>query len=458
MVDRSNFVDINIDLQNPTVGQSAFDTLLIYDHTLIFTDNVLVKKFSKAGNLLKDKTLTDSLSKPLTTKSSAYIAAKAALSGNLDSVLIGAGNGTARGVNQKVSITLSATVKQNYTINLKREGDTDLTAVTVSFTTTETLETIYNKIYDAILQSDRLKGAIPKLIKTNNATSSIELECISIKLIEVTTVANPDATITETAATSGSSTATDLSSIYNQKKFYFLIGTDKTESEILNRAAWCETQKKIHLVSSSEQKIISRANGLPTDDIGKRLFDLGYLRTYLFYSSQNSKFPEAVQAGIKITEAPGSATWAYDDLPGIDVDNLSADEFNNAKSKNVNVYISTEGDKITFGGKVVGNEYIDIIVGLDWLKAKMQKNIFNEFKIHKKIPFNNDGIGIIGLALIKALEDGKENVIESYDVTLPRTSDFSQDERKSRKLFNIKATATLKGAIHEAKVNFTVGY
>ncbi len=110
-------------------------------------------------------------------------------------------------------------------------------------------------------------------------------------------------------------------------------------------------------------------------------------------------------------------------------------------------------------------EWIDVIRFRDWLKAEMQANVFGALKANRKVPYTDSGIGLIEGKMEETLKkgqdiggiaateyDGDGNAVPGFQVTVPRTSDLTEEERKSRKLKGCRYTARLAGAIHAVEI------
>lgn len=166
---------------------------------------------------------------------------------------------------------------------------------------------------------------------------------------------------------------------------------------------------------------------------------------------------------------PGSETWAFKSLSLITAGVF--DETDSLDAKKENYYVCIAKKNITQGGKVLGDEWIDIIRFRDWLKNKIQMNCFNVFVQNRKVPFIDPGISLLESAVIAALKEGQENggispdsydedgnKVPGYETSVPLASKISAEQKKSRNLPNLKWSAHLGGAIHIAEVNGTLGY
>lgn len=163
---------------------------------------------------------------------------------------------------------------------------------------------------------------------------------------------------------------------------------------------------------------------------------------------------------------PGTETWNMKELATIVPSALSTDEKKSLEESNINSFRRYAGSNITFGGKMLSGEWIDVIRFRDWLKAEMQTNVFNALKTNRKVPFTDGGIGLIEGQMEATLSKGQtvggiapteydsdDNEIPGYTVTVPLASDLTEAERKSRKLTGCRYTARLAGAIHIVEIH-----
>lgn len=162
----------------------------------------------------------------------------------------------------------------------------------------------------------------------------------------------------------------------------------------------------------------------------------------------------------------GTETWSMKELASIVPSVLSIEEKKLLEECNINSFRRYAGNNITFGGNMLSGEWIDVIRFRDWLKAEIQVNVFNALKSNRKVPFTDDGIGLIEGQMEAALAKGQTiggiapteydsdgNEIPGYTVTVPLASDLTETDRKSRKLSGFRYTARLAGAIHIIEVH-----
>lgn len=161
----------------------------------------------------------------------------------------------------------------------------------------------------------------------------------------------------------------------------------------------------------------------------------------------------------------GTETWNLKELKGIEPSRLTDAQKTDLKSKNINTFLRYAGSNCTIGGFTLAGEWIDVIRFRDWLKNEMQSKVFNVIKANRKVPFTDNGIGMIEGAMEETLKTGQNiggisateydsnnEEIPGYTVTVPRESDLTEDEKKSRKLSGCRYTAKLASAIHAVEI------
>ena len=202
----------------------------------------------------------------------------------------------------------------------------------------------------------------------------------------------------------------------------------------------------------------------------------GLLRTHVWRlaESQSTDLDAFLHVAITAKTSsydPGSETWALKQLSLINPGDFTETEINTMDQANENYFVCIAKKNVTQGGKVLGDEWIDTIRFRDWLKNKIQLNVYNVMLANKKIPFTDSGITLIQNALISALKAGQNaggisedffdedgNETKGFETTAPLASSFTAAQKKSRTLTGITWFAYLAGAIHVVKLTGTLGY
>lgn len=170
---------------------------------------------------------------------------------------------------------------------------------------------------------------------------------------------------------------------------------------------------------------------------------------------------------------PGSETWALKSLAAVYPCKLTSEMKKYCDDENITYFTTYTKKNITnsMGGKVLGNEWIDIIRFRDWLKNDMQERIFNLLVLNQKVPYTDDGITGIEGKIEESLKEGQkvggvasteydddDNEIPGYTITVPDSSELTDSQKASRQLNGCKFTAKLAGAIQAADISGNLVY
>ena len=239
--------------------------------------------------------------------------------------------------------------------------------------------------------------------------------------------------------------------------WYAVMIESHLEADVLAVAGQVEGTKKVFATSSQATAVKTTS----TTDVFSKLKALGYQRTFGIYSATaDTQFPEASWVGYQLQEQPGSNTWAYKALGGVTVSVLSDTESTNIHNKNASTYETVGGLNSTIGAKMFGGEWIDVIIFVDWLEARMKERLWSRMVNSKKIPFTAAGAAIIEAEIRGQLNDGVRvgglSPSPAPTVDVPDVLTLSTNARAQRIFEGIKFEARLAGAIHFVKIAGTV--
>ena len=247
--------------------------------------------------------------------------------------------------------------------------------------------------------------------------------------------------------------------------FYAMTTSARTMLEQQEIAQWVEANEKLYCIESGDETIVEEETG----DIGAWIKLQNLDRSFVFYHpdcapgedekiTEDDPMPGVAAFGSILTFQPGSATWMFKDFKAVSTYELDTGTFNTASVKNVMLYCLVADVPTTFWGKVGSGEYIDIIHGCDWLKARIQCLVFLNLKKNKKVPFNDTGIAIVTGALRAALQEGKDvaELLDDFTITAPDRTSVPEDERGKRNLPNVSFEGPVQGAIHTTKIRGNV--
>lgn len=255
------------------------------------------------------------------------------------------------------------------------------------------------------------------------------------------------------ATGAGTSASADLAAARNKEDFYAVILTpslddkDFTDGYSYDVVSWCESNRKIPFFQTSA--VPSTSTPWMSSE-----------RAVMMYhsSAKSSQHAEASWVGEGLPYDAGSATWAYKTLNGVDADSLTDAQISTLESANINYYITMGGVDITREGRVANGEWIDIIIGTDWIYSRMQESIYSTLVNARKIPCNEAGLSIIRGKILDVLTRAASQGIidaDTIEITLPK---ITSEMKRTRVLTDIKFSAVYQGAVHAVRINGTLSY
>jgi hypothetical protein len=240
--------------------------------------------------------------------------------------------------------------------------------------------------------------------------------------------------------------------------WYALVLTSRTQADQAFAAAWIETQDKILFVRSNNADIKDPADDT---DICSVLSAATRERTAtIAHFPATDDFIDAGWLGGMLPKQPGSATFAFKTVSGATPDKFTASEQAAIDAKKANHYQTVGGVNIMQPGKMASGEWIDVIIGIDWLKARIAERIFSVLANRDKVPYTDAGAATLENEIRAQLTEGVKVGLLAADpaftVTVPKVSTISVNDRASRVFPSITFEATLAGAIHKTTIQGTV--
>lgn len=180
--------------------------------------------------------------------------------------------------------------------------------------------------------------------------------------------------------------------------------------------------------------------------------------------SSGYNFPEAAWAGYMLPSDPGSETWKFKQLAGIQItqtSHLSPSAEALALGKNANLYTNLAGVGHTQQGTMASGRFIDIQRGTDWIEARIEEAIVTLLLNQPKIPYSDAGFTAFYAEIAQVLEQGVQNNVlaalldnsgDFYRIVIPKASAQSVTDRQNRYLPGITAEVQLAGAVHSTLI------
>ena len=251
-----------------------------------------------------------------------------------------------------------------------------------------------------------------------------------------------------------------LNAIANENNDWYGIVVDQAlVSSFADVASWVETAKKFAIFWITD---VNAYDPSKSTDLASVLKLANRNRSAVVWHATpagGADYPDTAWMGEGFPYEPGTSTWAYKTLNGVTPDTLLASQETALKNKNCNYYMTVGGVSITQEGKVASGEYIDIIIGTDWIEARLREAVYSALVNNRKIPYDDTGIAMIE-GLVKGVlnEAASKGILQadSIAVTVPKYADIPQADKLARKLPDVKFSALYQGAIHSVTINGTI--
>lgn len=249
--------------------------------------------------------------------------------------------------------------------------------------------------------------------------------------------------------------------------WYGLALISRDPAHQLAAAAWVESSgRKLLALATSDTRVIGEPAGalVAGPDIASTLQSAGRERSLvLFHESAGTStdaYAEVAWIARQLATTPGAQTWMFKSLSGVSASALSDSQGIAARGLNANTYESIGGVSITREGRVASGEFIDVIHGMDWLKARLTERIYSRLVNLPKVPYTDAGVAIFEAEIKAQLEAAIQSGVLASDpkptISVPRVRDVSAQDRANRLLPDIRFVATLAGAIHSVTINGVV--
>ena len=181
-------------------------------------------------------------------------------------------------------------------------------------------------------------------------------------------------------------------------------------------------------------------------------------RIALFYTKNENNTAFAVEAACNaMGGAPGNETWAYRVLTRTAADKYTnIAEYVGEEGLNYNLVSMVGGNTLTFGGKTLTGEWIDVVRFRDWLENRLQISLFSLLAEYDKVPYTEEGISLVESTINSVLNDAKEaGGVTSFFVEMPAMAGLDE-YRPQRLLPNVGFGIQLAGAIHFVTIYGTI--
>ena len=239
----------------------------------------------------------------------------------------------------------------------------------------------------------------------------------------------------------------ELNNLVETKNDWYFLTCDLNSTEVIAAlSGWVDTQLKMYFVTT--QSLAAPAT-------------LESERTVVMYHDDEDAYVAEGLVAIAATHRPGELTFKFKTVNVVLESAIPATHLAQLHKDGGFSYIRKMGVLQTTEGKTTSGEYIDVIMGADFLKVRMEEEAAYLAVNTLKIPYDNQGISMLVSVVDKVLKmgvdqgivlrDGDGNGV--YEISVVRREDASKNDIANRVYNGIHWTATLAGAIHTGTIS-----
>lgn len=442
----SEIVNVRITKDVKAVSRASFGTLLIMG--VNFNIDGRYKEFSTPASAIAKVAGDNTLEEALIT---------AAFAQSPSVVKIALGTVSASKTNVFSGTFSAGTIKgyvngTEYSQNFSTDLDTTITALAAKMAVNaDVLSCVYTADTNTLVTTPKTNKVIGVVFDITGVTGTLSYTSVAIELAET----YPE--------------ALDILILENYD-WYGLVAATRTTAKQDLIADWTEANKKFYLAGSADLNIIDQTVSGDTTSIAALVKNKSLERTaVVFTKTAATEGAEAALMAKLLVMDPGTYTAMFKTLASITVDNLTVTQSTNARNKYANVYESIGGVNIIREGKVAANEYIDIVIFIDWLTARITESVYSALVSQPKVPYTVVGLMVIKSAIDQPLKigqnrggisptlfDDNDKQIGGYYIEIPEFADIPTADKTARLLQDVKFTAYLAGAIHQVVIDGVV--
>ena len=233
--------------------------------------------------------------------------------------------------------------------------------------------------------------------------------------------------------------------------WYCLTAETQVNAEQKALSDTIQAMEKIYAISSSDT--VAPTTGIT--DIGYILNAASASRTFGVYSSTAAtEYPEAAWVGSQLAVTPGSNDWDFKRANGVTRSILSSTQITNLRAKSWNFYRRKGGVDIFQDGNMFDTKPIDIQIGKDWLRARMQEGVYFRIINSLKIPMTDPGLLIVEneLRAVMSLAQSNGLVDAGWTISTPPVLSIPATLRAQRAAGVFVIRARLQGSIRHVDV------
>lgn len=246
----------------------------------------------------------------------------------------------------------------------------------------------------------------------------------------------------------------------NDQWYGLVIVDTSTDADIVSAGTWARANKKFLFTGTAEADTLVDPD---TTSVPYQLNNGGVVANCTYNAKSRDAsvqgWQDLAEAAYHLTRTPGSYTPAYKVLASCTPDDLTGSQIGVLIGKQCNLFHEVSGRDVMEQGLATGSEveYTDTYIGIDWLHARIQEEVFLLLSNSPKISYTDAGVSelesAVGSVLKRAVDN---NFLADFAITAEAVTDQSTSDRASRTYNGLSFTATLAGAIHYVGITGTV--
>ncbi len=188
-----------------------------------------------------------------------------------------------------------------------------------------------------------------------------------------------------------------------------------------------------------------------------------YGRSAVVYSEHpTEEWADAAWVGCVGPFWPESVTWKWKVPDKVAVADLRDSERDTLETNFVNFMTAEYKHEYMKNGICGDGNFIDNVMGADYITYQMRENLYNIFLANPKIGYTDAGFAIVASGVYAALNRAvdlhiiakdPESDTGVYVVTIPKRAAATDEQVRNRIMPDIKWEAQLEGAVHGVKVS-----
>ena len=243
--------------------------------------------------------------------------------------------------------------------------------------------------------------------------------------------------------------AADLTAILAASKAWYDVKTPFTSSAIVDAiAAWVDTNKRVATIATQDSASATAVAG--GSDVMQVVETASRGRVMVVYHQRNGQFADCAWSGRCLPLNPGSETWAFKTLTGVDVSPLTDTHRANIEAKHGNYYVEFGGFGATFPGWTPSGVFFDQVRAADWIEARIQEGLAQLLLDANKVPYTDAGTAKLRNCVEKVLSAAERvgAIKPGWTTATEPVADQSSTDRDARIYGGLTFEAEWAGAIH----------